>query len=62
MTDERKPAHQMTSDEIARHVFPPEVHEHLRELANPPEPPKAPKPPARRSRSSRSRPQEDDTP
>ena len=30
----RKPATQMTSDEIARHVFPPEVHEHLKRVAN----------------------------
>jgi hypothetical protein len=56
MTDERKPAHQMTSDEIARHVFPPEVHEHLKRVANPPELPEAPKPPTPRPRSPRSRP------
>jgi hypothetical protein len=31
----RKPASKMTSDEIARHVFPPEVHEHLKRAANP---------------------------
>lgn len=33
----RKPAGKMTSDEIARHVFPPEVHAHLKRVANPPE-------------------------
>lgn len=46
----RKPATKMTGDEIARHVFPPEVHEHLKRAANPsdPEPPKRP-----RSRSTK---------
>jgi len=33
----RKPAAKMTSEEIARHVFPPEVHAHLKQVANPPE-------------------------
>jgi hypothetical protein len=32
-----KPFHEMTSDELARHVFPPKVHRHLKKLANPPE-------------------------
>ena len=31
----RKPAPKMTSDEIAKHVFPPEVHRHLKQAANP---------------------------
>lgn len=31
----RKPAPKMTSDEIARHVFPPGLHEHLKQAANP---------------------------
>lgn len=31
----RKPAPKMTSDEIAAHVFPPEVHRHLKKAANP---------------------------
>jgi hypothetical protein len=36
-----KPFHEMTSDELARHVFPPKVQRHLKRLANPPEPPKS---------------------
>jgi hypothetical protein len=31
----RKPAQKMTSDEIAKHVFPPKVHRQLKRLANP---------------------------
>jgi hypothetical protein len=31
----RKPASRMTGDEIAKHVFPPEVHRHLKRAANP---------------------------
>jgi hypothetical protein len=44
----RKPFHEMTSDELARHVFPPQVHRHLKKLANPQE---GEKPPERESRS-----------
>jgi ATP-dependent protease Clp ATPase subunit len=46
----RKPAHQMTGEEIAKRVFPPAVHEHLKRVANP-EPnskPAAPKSPQRK--------------
>ena len=46
-----KPFHEMTSDELARHVFPPKVHRHLKRLANPPEPPQGPKPQGPESRS-----------
>lgn len=31
----QKPAHEMTSEEIAKRVFPREVHEHLKKVANP---------------------------
>ena len=49
----RKPAGQMTSDEIARHVFPPKVHEHLKRVANPPEADEEPiRPPSRKSPKS----------
>lgn len=34
MPKKRKPAHQMTSDEIAKHVFPPEVQKHLKKVAS----------------------------
>jgi len=30
----RKPASEMTNDELAKRVFPPEVHEHLKRLAH----------------------------
>jgi hypothetical protein len=51
----RKPAGEMTSDEIAHHVFPPEVHEHLKRTANPPEGGEGSersRPPSRKSRKS----------
>lgn len=50
----RKPAGKMTSDEIARHVFPPEVHAHLKRVANPPEADagEEPAPPSRKSPKS----------
>jgi hypothetical protein len=50
----RKPAGKMTSDEIARHVFPPKVHEHLKRVANPPEADDAERnrPPSRKSPKS----------
>ena len=52
----RKPATKMTGDEIARHVFPPEVQKHLKRAANPEEPK-----PRQRSRPS-NRPQDKPTP
>ncbi len=30
-----KPVHEMTTEELAASVFPKEVHEHLRKVANP---------------------------
>jgi hypothetical protein len=46
----RKPATKMTGDEIAQHVFPPELHRQLKQAANPddasqPRKPKSPKSP-----------------
>jgi len=35
MPKKPKPAHEMTSDELARRVFPKKVHEHLKRVANP---------------------------
>ena len=32
----RKTAHRMTGEEIAKHVFPPELHQQLKQAANPP--------------------------
>jgi len=49
MPKPKKPFHEMTSDELARHVFPPKVHRHLKRLANPPEAEKPP--PKQESRS-----------
>jgi hypothetical protein len=43
-----KPVHEMTSDELAKHVFSPKVQRHLKRLANPPE---NPAPEKSRSRS-----------
>ena len=53
----RKPATKMTGDEIARHVFPPEVQKHLKGAANPEDEEK----PRQRSRPS-TRPQDKPTP